>query len=252
MRRSIIAGNWKMNGSIEEADELLTSLAKYDGWDEDVEVVVLPPFIYMTQALAELAETEINWGAQTVSEYPQGAYTGEVSAPMLHDFGCEYVLVGHSERRAIFHETNQQIAAKFLAALDAEVQPILCVGETQAQRDAGETMQVIGEQINAILSQTGGAELFSNAVIAYEPVWAIGTGKTATPEQAQEVHFAIRRLIAEQNERVAERLPILYGGSVKPDNAEALFAQADIDGGLIGGASLNADDFIAIYEAMLP
>ncbi|MAA73057.1 MAG: triose-phosphate isomerase [Bermanella sp.] len=190
----------------------------------------------------------MKWGAQDVSQHPSGAYTGEVAVSMLEDFACKYALVGHSERRELFHESDDIVADKFLALLGSSVLPILCVGETLSQRESGETMAVIVAQIEAVLSKAGIAG-FNNAVIAYEPVWAIGTGKTATPEQAQDVHKAIREYLAQYDATIAETIQIVYGGSVKPNNAEAIFAQPDVDGALVGGASLNSNDFVKICNA---
>lgn len=249
MRPTIVAGNWKMNGSQDFVRELLTQLREYSRWDEQVEAIVFPPFPYLLMTESLLNGTSVAWGAQTLSEFANGAYTGEVSAEILQDCGCEYVLVGHSERRQWFHESSAAVAAKFEAAKQAGLIPILCVGETREQREAGKTLEVIFEQIQAVLKLPNGIQWFQQAVIAYEPVWAIGTGLTATPEQAQSVHRSIRQLLAEHDSKIAENCPILYGGSVKPSNAAELFQQADIDGGLIGGAALKAEDFIAIYQA---
>ncbi len=209
---------------------------------------VCVPFPYLAQAQSALTGTCLAWGAQNVSEQAQGAFTGEVSAAMLQDFSCRYVLVGHSERRAIYGESDVLVAEKFAAALAAGLHPILCVGETLAQREAGQTVDVVSAQIDAVLQRVGVAA-FTDAVVAYEPVWAIGTGRTASSAQAQEVHAAIRAQIARADANVAEGLQILYGGSVKPSNALELFGMPDIDGGLIGGASLVAADFLAICRA---
>lgn len=211
-------------------------------------VAVCVPFPYLAQGRAALAGTSVALGAQTVSEFAQGAYTGEVSAAMLVDFACRYVIVGHSERRAIYGESDAAVAAKFEAAQAAGLLPILCVGETLAERESGATQAVVSRQLAAVLDRVGVAA-FAKAVVAYEPVWAIGTGKTATPAQAQDVHAAIRAQVAAADAGIAAGLQILYGGSVKPQNAAELFGQADIDGGLIGGAALVADDFLAICRA---
>jgi len=251
MRPRIVAGNWKMQGSQAFVLELLTALQSYDGWNDEVEAIVFPPFPYLLSTQDLLEKTPIAWGAQTLSEFSNGAYTGEVSASMLTDCGCEYVLVGHSERRQLFGESSAQVAAKFVAAKQAGLIPILCVGETLAEREADRTLSVVTEQLQAVLAQPGGIELFETAVIAYEPVWAIGTGLTATPAQAQSVHHEIRHLLAIQDSTIAQQCPILYGGSVKPSNATELFKESDIDGGLIGGAALKAEDFIAIYRGAL-
>ncbi|MEM9403939.1 MAG: triose-phosphate isomerase, partial [Pseudomonadota bacterium] len=215
---------------------------------EQVDVLVCPPSVYLESVGKAVAGSGIALGAQTVSEHNSGAFTGEVSAAMLLDQGCSYVIVGHSERRALYGETSEQVAAKFAAAQAAGLTPVLCVGESQSQREAGETSAVVDEQLDAVLTASGVAAL-AGAVIAYEPVWAIGTGLTATPEQAQEVHRHLRARIEAQDSAVAANVQILYGGSCKGSNAAGLFAQPDIDGGLIGGASLNADDFLAIAAA---
>lgn len=249
MRTRLVAGNWKMNGRLQDNASLLTVLqlnAAKSNWACQVTVCV--PYPYLTQARAILGDSTVTWGAQDVSEYGDGAYTGEVSAGMLKDLRCAHVLVGHSERRALFGESDQVVAAKFDAALKADVMPILCVGETLAEREAGITGEVVTRQLDAVLAQSGVAAL-AGAVVAYEPVWAIGTGKTASPQQAQEVHALIRARVARDDAAVAGGLRILYGGSVKAANAAELFAMPDIDGGLIGGASLVPADFIAICAA---
>lgn len=212
------------------------------------DVAVCAPYPYLGQLQAKLSGSTLAWGAQSVSEHASGAFTGEVSASMLLEFGCRYVLVGHSERRSLFGETDAVVAAKFEAALKAGLIPVLCVGESLSERQSGATTAVVSRQLAAVLDRSGVAALKS-AVLAYEPVWAIGTGVTALPAQAQEVHAAIRAQVAALDAGVAEGLQILYGGSVKPQNAVELFAQADIDGGLIGGAALVADDFLAICQA---
>lgn len=247
MRKKLVAGNWKMHGNLDSNAKLLAGVkAGASGLSCDVAVCV--PFPYLAQAQSSLCGSSVAWGAQTVSEFVQGAYTGEVSAGMLNDFGCRYVIVGHSERRAIFGESDQVVAAKFVAAQAAGLVPILCVGETLAERESGQTQAVVFRQLAAVLDRAGVSAL-AKAVVAYEPVWAIGTGKTASPAQAQEVHAAIRAQVAAADAVVAAGLQLLYGGSVKPQNAAELFAQADIDGGLIGGAALVADDFLAICRA---
>ena len=248
MRSKFVAGNWKMHGGLEANRQLLQGLVAGVAEVGETAVAVCAPFPYLPQVQQMLAATPLAWGAQNVSEYLSGAYTGEVSAAMLAEFGCRYVIVGHSERRALYGESSAVVAAKFVSAQSAGLQPILCVGESLAQREAGETLQVVGEQLGAVLAVAGVASL-TKAVVAYEPVWAIGTGRTATPEQAQEVHAAIRAQVARVDAEVAARLQIVYGGSVKPQNAAELFAMADIDGGLIGGASLVVDDFLAICRA---
>jgi len=235
MRARLVAGNWKMHGSLAANRALLDALV---AGVKGVECTVCVPFPYLAQAAERLRGTAIACGAQNLSEHAQGAYTGEVSAAMLADLGCRYVLVGHSERRQLYGETDAQAAAKFAAAQGAGVRPILCVGETLAERDAGRTEEVVARQLDAVLARGR----FGDAVLAYEPVWAIGTGRTATPQQAQEVHGFLRK-------RVGEATRILYGGSVKAQNAAAIFAMPDVDGGLIGGASLVAQDFLAICTA---
>jgi len=248
MRRKLVAGNWKMHGSLAENQTRLTQLVSALKGNEATDVAVFATAPYLFQCKSLLASSAIKWGAQDVSQFASGAYTGEISTSMLVDFGCSLVLVGHSERREIFHETNAIVAQKFAAVLSANMTPVLCVGETLEQRESGQTLSIIVEQIKAVLEEVSIAD-FKQAVIAYEPVWAIGTGKTATPEQAQEVHAAIRDLLAQYDANVAQGIQILYGGSVKPDNADAIFAQPDVDGALVGGASLNSDDFVKICNA---
>ena len=246
MRRRIVAGNWKLNGSRAFAAELAGAVIAglpVDG----VELVLLPPFPYIGELAARFGN-DLAFGAQDVSEHDTGAYTGEVSAAMLADVGARYTLVGHSERREYHGEDSELVARKFVAARAAGLTPILCVGETLAQREAGETERVIAHQLAPVFALAGDQAL-DGAVVAYEPVWAIGTGRTASPEQAQAVHAFIRGEAAGRDARIAGSLPILYGGSCKPDNAQALCSQADVDGGLIGGASLKAADFLAIAAA---
>jgi triosephosphate isomerase len=244
MRRKLVVGNWKMHGSRPANAELLAGLLAGRPYAADVAVCV--PFIFMSETAATLATSDIRWGAQDVSSHEQGAYTGEVSAAMLAECGCRYAIVGHSERRAYHAESDQLVAEKAQAALAKGVTPIVCVGETLAQRDAGETEAVVKRQLSAVIHQL--AHCASEIVVAYEPVWAIGTGRTATPEQAQAVHHVLRAQLEAATGR-GGAMRILYGGSVKPDNAATLFAQPDIDGGLIGGASLKAADFMAICRA---
>ena len=248
MRQKLVAGNWKMHGGLKANQQLLQDVVAGVAGMPGVSVAVCVPFPYLAQAQAVLAGTPVAWGAQNLSEQAQGAFTGEVSAAMLQDFACRYVLVGHSERRAIYGENDALVAEKFAAALAAGLHPILCVGETLAERESGKTVEVVSAQIDAVLRRVG-VSAFSDAVVAYEPVWAIGTGRTATSVQAQEVHAAIRAQIAAADAKVADALQILYGGSVKPANAAELFGMTDIDGGLIGGASLVAADFLAICRA---
>jgi triosephosphate isomerase len=238
-----------MNGTRAQASALIESIVQGLGASvHAAEVAVCPPFVLIPLAAEKLAGTPIAWGGQNLNEHPAGAYTGEISGVMLRDWGCTYVIVGHSERRSYYGETDAVVALKFAAAQKAGLVPILCVGETLEERERGQTEQVVGRQLEAVIAKNGIAA-FRNAVIAYEPVWAIGTGKTAIPEQAQAVHAYIRAKLAREDQGVAEGLRILYGGSVKGSNAKALFAQPDIDGGLIGGASLDAQDFLAICRA---
>ena len=247
-RRKLVAGNWKMNGSLAANRELIAALLPGLGAASGADVTICAPFVYLPQLQPLLAASRVALGAQTVSEFESGAYTGEVSGAMLKEAGCAQVIVGHSERRALFGESSAQVAAKFGAALKAGLQPILCVGETLAEREAGATEAVVGAQLDAVLDQLGVAAL-GQGVVAYEPVWAIGTGKTASPEQAQAVHAFIRARVAKHDAAVALQLKILYGGSVKAASAKTLFACADIDGGLVGGASLQAQEFVAICQA---
>lgn len=247
MRKKLVAGNWKMNGARESNAALLAALVGGVA-DCACDVAVCPPFPYLGQVADLLAGSKVTLGAQTLSEHAAGAFTGEVAGAMLAEFGCRYVLVGHSERRTLFAECDGQVAAKFAAAQSAGLIPILCVGETLAQRESGETSSVVAAQMAAVLDVVGVKALVS-AVVAYEPVWAIGTGLTATPAQAQAVHAAIRAQVAALDAGVAAGLRIMYGGSVKAQNAAELFGQADIDGGLIGGAALVAEDFLAICRA---
>ncbi len=244
MRRKLIVGNWKMYGSHSANAELLAGIVGGRPYLADVAVCV--PFPYLSETAVALAATDIRWGAQDCSAHEQGAYTGEVSAAMLQEFGCRYAIVGHSERRQYHAESDQLVADKAKAALARGVTPIVCVGETLAQREAGDTEAVVKRQLSAVIHTL--AHCAGEMVVAYEPVWAIGTGRTATPEQAQAVHHLLRAQLHAATPR-ADAMTILYGGSVKPDNAAQLFAQADIDGGLVGGASLKAADFVAICRA---
>lgn len=248
MGRALVAGNWKMNGSRRLAREIIAGL-KDGGIDRlQTRVAICPPFVYLEQVTALADGLPVAIGAQNLGDHEGGAYTGEVSAAMLADIGCRYAIVGHSERRTLYGEGDGTVARKFELALFAGLTPILCVGETLEQRDAGRTDAVVEAQLRAVISHAGTAA-FTGAVVAYEPVWAIGTGRNASPAQAQGVHRLIRDTIAAGDATIAAALPILYGGSVKPDNAGELFAMEDIDGGLIGGASLDADDFLAICRA---
>ncbi len=248
MRKFLVAGNWKMNGSREANAKLLEGIVAGAPAGTGYSLLVCPPFPYLASTAAFLVGTDISVGAQNVSEHASGAFTGEVAPAMLHDVGCRFVIVGHSERRALYGETSEMVAAKFQAAQAAGLTPILCVGETLEERENGVTEQVVEEQLFAVV-KAAGIEAFASAVVAYEPVWAIGTGKTATPEQAQEVHRFIRERLGNADAAVAESLQILYGGSMKGENAAGLLAMPDIDGGLIGGASLKVDDFLAIAAA---
>lgn len=248
MRRKFVAGNWKMHGRQESNRALLESLRLAVPQENGCEIAVCVPFPYLAQAQLVLSGSTIGWGGQDVSAKIEGAYTGEVAAGMLTDFDCGYVIVGHSERRAMHGETDALVAEKFCTAQVAGLIPILCVGETLAERESGRTMEVVQRQLAAVLQRAGVGAL-AKALVAYEPVWAIGTGKTATPEQAQAVHAAIREQVSAADPTVAEGLRVLYGGSVKPQNASELFGQKDIDGGLIGGASLVLADFLAICRA---
>jgi len=245
MRRPLIAGNWKMHGSRAENAELIEALLLGLPGQTPVDIAVCPPFVYLWETARGLKSSSIALGAQSVCAEPVGAFTGEVSAGMLKDVGCKYVIVGHSERRAIYKEDDASVARKFLAAQSQKLIPILCVGETLEERERGQTMQVVSRQLTAVLDLAGVSALRA-AVIAYEPVWAIGTGKNATPEQAQEVHAHIRAAIAGRDAKIAADVRILYGGSVKAANARELFAMPDVDGGLVGGASLKADEFLKI------
>ena len=248
MRGYLVAGNWKMNGSNAANAELVDGIVAGMPQSDSVELLICPPFPFLAAMAAKLSGTGVALGAQNVSQHQAGAYTGETAPSMLSDVGCTYVLVGHSERRAVMGESSEMVAAKFQAAQDAGLIAVLCVGETQQQREAKQTEAVVDEQLKAVIDGSG-IQAFSNAVIAYEPVWAIGTGLTATPEQAQDVHRHIREVLAARDQDVADAVRILYGGSVKGDNAAGLFSNPDIDGGLIGGASLKSADFLAIAEA---
>ncbi len=248
MRARCVAGNWKMHGSLTANQRLLEAVRAGAESVAGVDCAVCVPFPYLAQAEAALRGSRVSLGAQTLSEHDTGAYTGEVSGAMLRDFGCRYVIVGHSERRALYGERDAQVAAKFVAAQRAGLKPILCVGETLGEREQGVTAEVVGRQLDAVLDAAGVAA-FAAAVVAYEPVWAIGTGRTASPEQAQSVHEMVRARIAARDAQVGANVSILYGGSVKAGNAAELFAMPDVDGGLIGGASLVAEDFLAIVGA---
>jgi triosephosphate isomerase len=246
MRRKLVVGNWKMHGNHADIAKLLTDLQQLLSSSPRAAIAVCPPFVYLPAVQQQLSASPVKWGAQNVSSALQGAFTGEVSVSMLRDCGCTYVIVGHSERRQLFGESSVLAAEKALLCLQHGLTPIVCVGESLAEREEGETLAVIAAQLKAVFARLSAAEL-AQIVIAYEPVWAIGTGLTATPEQAQAVHAFIRQQLAQHG--AADKVSILYGGSVKADNAAALFAQSDIDGGLVGGASLNAEEFAAICKA---
>jgi triosephosphate isomerase (TIM) len=247
MRRKLVAGNWKMHGSRAENAPLVEAILASPQL-ERADCVICPPFVYLAEIARLLRGTAVKLGAQDLCAETHGAYTGEISAAMLKDVGCNYVIVGHSERRALYGEDDVLVARKFAAAISHGLHPILCLGEVLAERESGHTQDVVGRQLEAVIALTGIAG-FAGAVIAYEPVWAIGTGRTASPEQAQEVHGFIRARLAQQDAKIAAALPILYGGSVKTGNARELFSQRDVDGGLIGGASLKAEEFLSIVAA---
>jgi triosephosphate isomerase len=247
MRRPLVAGNWKMHGNRAENAALIDGLL--EAMDAaPCDVVVCPPLVYLWEIGRQLKESSVVLGAQDVCAETQGAFTGEVSAAMLRDVGCSHVIVGHSERRALYGDTDPLVARKFVAAQAAGLVPILCVGETLEERERGVTREVVARQLDAVLDIAGVAA-FARAVLAYEPVWAIGTGKTATPEQAQEVHAFIRERMAARDATIAAAVRLLYGGSVKAANAAELFGKPDVDGGLVGGASLKADEFVRICAA---
>jgi triosephosphate isomerase (TIM) len=247
MRRQIIAGNWKMHGSRAENAALVEAIV-HKLPNAAADVWVCPPFVYLAEVSRALAGSPVALAAQDVCAETQGAFTGEVSAAMLKDVGCAGCIVGHSERRALFGETDQLVARKFAAVLAVGLTPILCVGESLAEREAGRTFEVVDRQLDAVLDLSGVAA-FARAIIAYEPVWAIGTGKTATPQQAEEVHAHIRARVASRDAKIAALVRIQYGGSMKAANAAELLSQPNVDGGLIGGASLKADEFLAIAAA---
>ena len=250
MRQTLVAGNWKMHGTRAGVADLIEAVKDGMASVGGTRLAVCPPFIYLSEVAQLIQGSAIALGAQDLCpEAGEGAYTGEVSGAMLQDVGCTYVIVGHSERRAFYGEDDNVVSRKFFAAQAAGLTPILCVGEQLQERESGDTEAVVARQIDAILSQEGGVIALAKAVIAYEPVWAIGTGRTATPQQAQDVHAFIRGRVAEHDHVVASGVQILYGGSVKAGNAAELFAMPDIDGGLIGGASLDAEQFLAICRA---
>jgi triosephosphate isomerase (TIM) len=250
MRHALVGGNWKMHGSRDSGTALISAIAAGADSMRAADAAICPPYPYLALAAKLLAGSPVSLGAQNVSEHPQGAYTGEVSATMLAEVGCRFVIVGHSERRQLYGESDAVVARKFVAAHRAQLVPILCVGETLEERESGATDAVVARQVQSVL-EVAGVEAFERAVIAYEPVWAIGTGRTASPEQAQAVHALIRAKISERDATIAGDLRILYGGSVKASNASDLFGMPDIDGGLIGGASLDGDEFLSICRASI-
>ena len=247
-RQPLVAANWKMNGTLASMAPLVDAIKAGLNTELNMEVAICAPYVYVPELNHRLQGTGIAVGAQNVSEHEAGAYTGEISTAMLHDFDCRYIIVGHSERRNLYAESDALVAEKFARTQTAAMVPILCLGEQLAEREAGITEEVVARQLDAVIDKVGIAA-FKQAVIAYEPVWAIGTGKTASKEQAQEVHAFIRQRLAQQNSTIAAAIRVLYGGSVKADNANELFSMADVDGGLIGGASLKAEDFLAICRA---
>ena len=248
MRQILVAGNWKLNGSLDSIKQLVAGISAGAGDTGDTQIAVCPPFVYIPLVSNLLADSKVAVGSQDISDHESGAFTGEVSGAMLSDFSCTYAIVGHSERRALYAEDDDFTARKFAAARKAGLTPILCVGETLEEREQGITEGVVSRQLDAVIRLEGIAAI-GEAVIAYEPVWAIGTGKTASPQQAQDVHAFIRAKLADFDKTVADKVQILYGGSVKGSNAKELFSMQDIDGGLIGGASLAAEDFLAICMA---
>ncbi len=248
MRQTLVAGNWKMNGSRESIKTLLDGIKAGAADVTSAEMALCCPAVYIGDVSSQLAGTAIAFGGQDISVHDSGAYTGEIAGAMWNDFDCKYVIIGHSERRTYHNESDELVAEKFEAARKAGLIPLFCIGETLQERETGVTEDVVSRQINAVIDRLG-VDVLGEGVIAYEPVWAIGTGVTATPEQAQETHAFIRSMIAEQSQEVADKIQILYGGSMNAGNAEELLACADIDGGLIGGASLKAEDFLAIGKA---
>ncbi len=248
MRRSLVVGNWKMNGNRASAESLAKGIIAGLGSDH-ADIAVCVPYVYLPYVAEVVKDTALALGSQNVADQSAGAYTGEISASMLKEVGVTYALVGHSERRSYYGDTDASVAARFKQAQEQGITPVLCVGETLEEREQDKTFDVINEQLDAVIELVGIAA-FDSAVIAYEPVWAIGTGKTASDEQAQEVHYYIRQYIAAKDQAIADKIQILYGGSAKPDNAKGLFAMPDIDGGLIGGASLDAESFLKIFNSI--
>ena len=245
MRRPLVAGNWKMNGTASHAWRLVNEINDATSSLEALDVVICPPFILIPQVVKQCEGTEFSTGGQNLNIHSEGAHTGEISGPMLVDHGCSFVIVGHSERRSLYGESDALVAKKTVTAHACGLRPIVCVGETLEERESGQTASVVERQVRAVIERTG-MGIFPAGIVAYEPVWAIGTGQTATPQQAQEVHALIRGLLRQEDSDVAAKTRILYGGSVKPDNALEILAEEDIDGGLIGGASLEAADFLTI------
>ncbi len=245
MRRPLVAGNWKMNGTASRASRLINEITGAAPSLEALDVVICPPFILIPQVVKQCENTKISTGGQTLEVHAEGAYTGEISGSMLADHGCSFVIVGHSERRSLYGESDALVAEKTATAHACGLRPIVCVGETLEEREDNRTASVVERQVGTVIERAG-MGVFPTGIVAYEPVWAIGTGQTATPQQAQEVHALIRGLLRQEDSDVAAQTRILYGGSVKPDNAPELFVEEDIDGGLIGGASLEAADFLAI------
>jgi triosephosphate isomerase (TIM) len=248
MRNPWIGGNWKLHGTQASSIALAEQVKRRTAALDDKTIVVFPPYVYLPAVNHVVQDSNLHLGAQNQALHEEGAFTGEVAPGMLTDVGCEYVLLGHSERRHVFNETNDEVAKKFILARSHGLLPVLCVGETLLQRDVGETDMIIREQLDAVINRAG-INAFTNAVIAYEPVWAIGTGKVASPEEAQTVHAMIRSHLNLQNETIAANIAIVYGGSLKPGNAAEIFAMQDVDGGLIGGAALKAEDFVKICES---
>ena len=248
MRSKAVVGNWKLNGSLASNEALLKALLREVPREAPAACAVCVPSPYLAQARQVLQGSGIGWGSQDVSRFEKGAYTGDVAAAMVAEFGARYAIVGHSERRTVFGDTDEVVADKYAAARKAKLTPIFCVGETLQEREQGRTEAVLARQVDALLGKCGVAEL-EGGIVAYEPVWAIGTGKTATSAQAQEAHAFIRGRIGAKDQGISAKLPILYGGSVKASNAAELFAMADVDGGLVGGASLVAEEFLAIWRA---
>lgn len=255
MRKPLVVGNWKMNGSSASNARLLDGILTQANTFSSVDVALFPPAVYLQQVQEALMGSQISWGTQNLSQFKKGAYTGEISAPMLNDFGCKYVLIGHSERRCLYAEIGLDqevldyiISGKYAMALQEDITPIVCIGESPEEHDEGKTEEIVARLLDIIIAQNG-IQALSHAVLAYEPVWAIGVGKSATPDWAQEVHRFMRERIAKHDPAIAESIQILYGGSVKGHNAAPLFSMPDIDGGLIGGASLDADEFVAICQA---